>query len=710
MSVRKKSKKVAVRLLGRRRIDAIYDRVWNRFGAKVRHRNTHDTGMTPKTSEMADASAADTMVLCDFGCVGASSIHVQTDTNMPVLRVDKLTEESVSGLPETANGVPLGKSSKIIVFLCDPILRNLRFFAWRSRRLGLDRDGLETATFCSSIPPKSFQYWIGSQAINALGIDPGKVERIQNGLAFAPSKFGEVYFVATDTLGDATRKALSDRIGLSVSLLDQAGLDEIDTDDTFLKLAGAGLPKDYVRQALHGPLIRKFYDEEHIREIRLRWEASIEVTRIKRNVPRDRFGNEVSFDHPAPDLPELRTMELEGTFMHKEGRPNIAISKYWSIEASHPEDFYNSQDWQRLNDQNFENWKSGDNDRLKEFLFKPNCNVAIHEIAVQVRDLQIDNYPFLLGDGCLYFSGNGRARKGKMLPGPSEAHCAAVSLRESSSFYRTVDFPDDLPLFLSEQEIMSIPQHFARHHPHEIKQDDMDSTRVRVRISYRPAAEDQKLHKFIRVPYLDQYPAAPRLLPEGRPWYKAWDEQEPLVIRGFSVYFSPRPPTLQVLKDVKIFAVDAEGTPVPGKEVRLMDQTCGGNSESLSLDPGFVRGDLIVEHGEMLSASATLLDGTPTADLAFYILVEIPKSRMDEAFGSPLYYSQGSVNLDYLQSDYPKDRIDYVSTPAAFSVLKYVATSTVSPWDKKFGLANLPAGSGDLQDVYNEASKHIFVD
>ena len=710
MSIRKKSKEIAVRILGRHKVDAIYDRVWNRFGAKFRHRSSHAADIASKTTEKLIINTVDALVLCDFGCVGASNIQVRTDTDMPVIRVEKLSEEMVAGAPGTAKGVPLGKGTKIIVFLCDPILRNLRFFAWRSRRLGLDRDSLGTATFCSSIPPKSFHHWISSQAIDGLGIDPNKVERIQNGLAVAPSSFGEVYFVATDALGDATRKELSDRIGLRVSLLEQPALDEIDTDDTFLKLAGEGLPKDYVREALHGSLIRKFYDETRIREIRLRWEASIEVTRIKRNVPRDRFGNEVSFDNPPPDIPRLKTVELEGAFMHKKGRPNIAVSRYWSIEASHPEDFDNSQDWQRLNDQNFDHWKSGASDRLNAFLFDPNCSVAIHEIAVQVRDLQIDNYPFLLGDGCLYFSGNGRARKGKMLPGPSEAHCAAISLRGSASFYRTVDFPNDLPLFLSEQEVMSIPQHFARHHPHEIKQDDMDSTRVRVRISYASASAEQKLHKFIRIPYLDQYPLAPRLLPEERPWYKAWNEQEPLLIRGYSVYFSPRPPILQVLQDVKIFVLDAEGKPVPGKEVRLMDQTCGGDSESLSLDPGFVRADLVVEHGETLSASAMLVDGTPAADLAFYVLVEIPQSRIEEAFGSPLYYSQGSANLEYIQSDYPKDRIDYVSTPAAFSVLEYVATSAVAPWDKKFGLTELPAGSSELQKIYNEASRQIFVD
>ena len=208
------------------------------------------------------------------------------------------------------------------------------------------------------------------------------------------------------------------------------------------------------------------------------------------------------------------------------------------------------------------------------------------------------------------------------------------------------------------------------------------------------------VHKFIRIPYLDQYPFSPVMVQENKPWYTSWDKNEPLQVKGYAVYFSPKSPIKQQLEKLKLVVLDKNRKPIPGKELSMVDQDAGGDSESFSLNPGFVRGNLTVEDGESLSASAYLVEGTPAADLGFYILVEIPESRIDKAYGSPLFFSQGCVNLDYLRNEYDQDRRDFISTPAAFAVLRNVSVSPLEPWRTKLGLEIFPEQEDEAQAAY----------
>ena len=201
------------------------------------------------------------------------------------------------------------------------------------------------------------------------------------------------------------------------------------------------------------------------------------------------------------------------------------------------------------------------------------------------------------------------------------------------------------------------------------------------------------------------------MIQEDRPWYKSWDDCEPLKVKGFSVYFSPKPPQPQHLANIAVYVLDSTNNRVPGKEIRMSDQIAGGlGNESTCLDPPFQRGELWVEPGEYLSASCRLEEGTPVADCAIFVLVEIPQSRLSDAWLAPLFYSQGAANLEYLKSCYNSDRVKHTSTQAAKKVLRSLATTEVEPWVNKLGVRSWPNESSDVENLYTRASAEIFVD
>jgi len=605
---------------------------------------------------------------------------------------------------------------KFIVAVSNPIIRNLATFILNNRKTlsekGLDDIKALNSEFTDTTPAKSAQIWFSRELLGFFDVHYNDLIKIDPGILYFKSKKGEVLIVGSEVSDINISNTLTNYLGQVIRIdrskkVTPVKLFNENNEKFFIESRSEGISPDYVKEALSQRYLKEIYDKDQIFKMRLDWEDSTLVRRIKKEIPVENFGRELTTWKDQLESDE-RIYEAEGGFHLYGARTNIAAANYWAIDASHPKDLREHEQHEEIRLKNFDFWKDDKVDEIEKVRFSPNVDVAIHDISVEVNGIPINNYPFLLGDGCLYYRpAEIEGRTDRYLPGPSEAHCTAISLRESSNFLRSLELPPELPLFLSKYETLNAPQHFARHKPHEIKKTDLDTARVRARIKYRPLKKGMTVHKFIRIPYLDQYPFAPIMVQENRPWYKAWDRNEPLQVKGFTVYFSPKSPIKQQLERIKLFVLDKTGTPVPGKEISMVDQDAGGDTESFSLKPGFVRGDLTVEHGESLSASAYLVEGTPAADLAFYILVEIPASRLDTAFGSPLFFSQGCANLDYLKNVYDEDRKNFISTPAALAVLRSLAQTPLEPWATQVG--NFPSDKKDAESFYSKATQYLFV-
>ena len=195
-----------------------------------------------------------------------------------------------------------------------------------------------------------------------------------------------------------------------------------------------------------------------------------------------------------------------------------------------------------------------------------------------------------------------------------------------------------------------------------------------------------------------------------RPWYQAWDRKIPLEVKGFAVYFSPKAAISQELQNIAIYAVDGSGNPVPGKRIELPDQIVGGGAESLTLTPPFVSGHFTVEPGEYLSASGLLASGTPSADCALFVLVEIPQEKVGSVYANPLFYSSGVANLEYVQKRYNDDRIVSRPTPAGIGALEGLAKSDLEPWHSALGYKSLPEDPDEYAAILKRASTMTFVD
>ena len=220
------------------------------------------------------------------------------------------------------------------------------------------------------------------------------------------------------------------------------------------RLFEVGLPFAYVQRVLEQKYVRQLFGAEALTKLEGKWMNKPSVSKRHQGGPfLGRFGNGSLLDEKIPD--GLRCYEKSGGFEHKGDRKNIAKAKYVDFGGTHLEDF-----------------------RRGKRRFSPIFDVVVQTVEVEVIGVPINNYRFLLGDGCLYAEESDHwITEGisRMIPCPSEVHCTAISIWESTSFVRSLELPGDLPLFLSRREVLSLPQHFTRHMPHEISDEDLGS-------------------------------------------------------------------------------------------------------------------------------------------------------------------------------------------------------------------------------------------
>ena len=127
--------------------------------------------------------------------------------------------------------------------------------------------------------------------------------------------------------------------------------------------------------------------------------------------------------------------------------------------------------------------------------------------------------------------------------------------------------------------------------------------------------------------------------------------------------------------------MDGAGTPVPGKKLCLEDTIYSAGSNSLSLEPYFLAGDLVVEPGEYLSGSCLLTKGNFAGDCALYILVDVPEEKRDIVLASPVFTNEGSVNTDFLRGKYCETGIvDYQLTVNGRFTIRDIGRTQDEPW------------------------------
>ena len=297
-----------------------------------------------------------------------------------------------------------------------------------------------------------------------------------------------------------------------------------------------------------------------------------------------------------------------------------------------------------------------------------------------VEGLPLDHHEFHLGDNCIYSSAydeNGNP----LLPRPGEFYCTGTSLWEGSGYSRDIGLPEGLGVFLPANNALGCPIDIALIHPEFLTEEDIANTRVTCRIEYELVDDDDTGGKFLRIPYLDSYPARPDLIQPDRPWYRAWDGEIPLVVRGASAYFSPKPFRDHVIEDVCVYAIDGEGTKVPGKSFCFEDTIYDAGANDLVIEPPFLEGSFTVEPGEYLSASCRLTKGNNAADCAIYVLVDIPPEKRDSVITSATYTAEGQVNTEYLRGAYCETEIfDYPLTINGRNSIRAVRITNLEPW------------------------------
>lgn len=401
---------------------------------------------------------------------------------------------------------------------------------------------------------------------------------------------------------------------------------------------------------------------------------------------------------------DVRWVEVQGGYEVKEARANISKARYYDIRMSHPSDQAGADVKLERAERNQQFVAQGrPEDRRPISPFRAARDLKIKSVTATVDGLPLEHHEFHLGDNCIYTE---HWRDGeRTLPRPGEIYCTGTSLWEGESYSRSLSFPGDLGLYLPVDNEIGCPVDIALIHPELLTPEDIAKTTVTCRIEYEPVEGEDTGGKMLRIPYLDQYPAAPELIQEDRPWYRAWDGELPLVVRGASVYFSPKPFRDQVIEDVCIYAIDADRNRVPGKSLCFEDMIYDAGANDLVYQPAFLEGGFTVEPGEYLSASCRLTKGNRAADCAIYVLVDIPASKRDEIITSATYTAEGQVNVDYLRGDYCQTEIfDYPLTVNGRNTIRATHITELEPW------RTLVRQAGGQRNALETICPFIFLD
>jgi formylglycine-generating enzyme required for sulfatase activity len=384
---------------------------------------------------------------------------------------------------------------------------------------------------------------------------------------------------------------------------------------------------------------------------------------------------------------EVRYAEFSGSYTPKEDRPNIADADFSTAVYSHPGDWAGT---------------SGD---LPPNQLRLDFDAEIVSVSARVESVPLDAVERHYGDDCLYLAADRGDRP--RLPRAVEIYCTSTSVWEGRSYFRELDLRESAGLWLPKGNAVSCPVDISVLLPDTLDPDALRNTRATCRIEYRRASPDRPVGKFLRIPYLDQYPDGPELIQPGRSWYRSWPDGSSLTIRGFSVYFFPKTMRDMVIDDVCVFALDGDGDPVAGKRFCMPDSVYVSGTNDLVHVIDFQPGTFDLEDGETLSASCRLSKGNYAADCALFVLVEIPLPFRQSIDLASLYTSDGLVDTAHLRQLYCPNDIDaYRFTPNGREAIGILGKTQVQPWQS---LAGDPEANQADQDLA-ALCEFIFLD
>ena len=646
-----------------------------------------------------------------------------------MIQVHRFASNGAEGIVEAleAGGTKVGLGAfdsavqrHIIVFR-DPFEAHLRllFSTWSERKPKANLAQLESdqvgELLAAEVAPNRVSLQI-SQLIEGLNIEfeaPKLVPLRQEGAQLLQTSTHQVLLLRANASVETVLEGLRSIAGDAVGPMESVDADLVGPQKRhYRRVPRSQLKARYVTACITQRWVQTVFTVVQGEKIRKRWER-VDIPTYTHTWNDETYGQEVK---TAPLKSGRKVFAAEGGFEHfSQNRTNIAVSKFWHSEVSDDSDTWNSAAYAEQAIVNKALLERGETEEVVDVGdFSPNKDVLIHDIRVSVRDMPLDSYRFFLGDNCIYVEESLKALEElglqRSLPHAGEIHCTAISAWDAASYDRSIGIPDDAPLLLTNREQIRIPTCFSRHRPHSLDAEDFTDARVRIEIEYSDIDSGYSAHKFVRIPYLDQYPDADKLILPNRPWYQAWDRKDPLVVKGFATYFSPKAAIPQTIEGLAIYAVDGDGNEVVGKRLDLPNQTVGGGEESVSLTPAFVEGQITIEPGEYLSASGVLADGTPSADCAIFVLIEIPSDRVATTITNPLFKSNGVANLEYVQNGYNADRIISRPTPAGVGALEAVAECDLEPWATRLGLEELPEDEEQHLEILSDASTMLFID
>ncbi|NBC14798.1 MAG: SUMF1/EgtB/PvdO family nonheme iron enzyme [Gammaproteobacteria bacterium] len=380
---------------------------------------------------------------------------------------------------------------------------------------------------------------------------------------------------------------------------------------------------------------------------------------------------------------DARWVEFSGGYEVKDDRANIADAQFTMVRYSNPSDIENSGAALKTVRKNMEVLQGLSEDPVQRVAsMRAGRDFEIVSVSATVENIPLEAHEHHFGDNCIYATviEDGRSR----LPRPAEVYCTSTSLWTGKSYHRELNLSDAIGLWLPTGNGISCPVDISVLLPETINEDAISDTRVTCRIEYRLADTDRPVGKFIRIPYLDQYPFGGDLIQPDRPWYNAWDDDTALKIHGAAVYFFPKPARDQVIEDICLFTLDRDGKRVKGdkKSLCFNDEIYVSGTNNLVHQADIVHGELIVEPGETLSGSCHLAKGNSAGDCAIFALAEIPDERRDSVSIAPLYVRDSIVHTEYLRNGYcTSDILEYRLTANGKGAISVLSETGIEPWN-----------------------------
>jgi len=411
-----------------------------------------------------------------------------------------------------------------------------------------------------------------------------------------------------------------------------------------------------------------------------------------------------------PQSENGRLVRVRGKLLTKEGRLNSSFTRYTQIGYTNPEDDYYAQGNLVATVHNLASLRSGEDDYyslLPIQTFVPNKDVKIKRVLVSMTGIPNDLYEFTLGDNCIYTIARNHDTGELHVPRASELYCTGASVWGEDSYTRQISFPDDIGIMVPAEEIITCPVHLSLvGRENELDPERLKDVNISCTFEYEILEENDVAQKTLRIPYLDTFGNTPHLIQHNKPWYKAWDGQTPLQVRGFSLYFGIKASIPQQLKNVCVYAIDEEGNEVGGKKICIDEDELLYSPGETHLQFGrraFIEGSFAVNPGEYLTASCDLESRAKRADCGIYVLVDVPQEKKSEITTGTLFRSSGAANLRYLRDEYcPHDRHEVRVSPAGLRAVESILTTTISWISRVF--------SNDPEIADLQACRHLFVD